>query len=94
MPPDPHDVLEFKQALSKTPVEVITKKLNDNVIMRSWKRELAEAEVARRGGQTQKANSRSSAIQHIRHSSAEVASWILAIVMVFVAIVVGVAAIY
>lgn len=89
MQPDPYDVLVFKRALAQTPVEVIAKKLNDNVILRSWKRDLAEAEVARRSRQPQKGTSRSSALQHFRHSSAEVASWVLAIVLVFVAVFVG-----
>ncbi|MCW8915313.1 MAG: hypothetical protein OQK24_05585 [Magnetovibrio sp.] len=90
---DPQEVIAFKSALARMPVEVIAKHLDDNVILRTWKRNLAEAEIARR---TQTQNSSQLAIRLTssnRHQTAETLSWFVTAFMIAcaLAIVAGMA---
>ena len=94
MPEDPQDVSKFKAALARTKTEDIVRKLDDNTIARAWKRDLAEAEVARRtgAGNAAKASpSRQSAQNSRRHRSAMVKGWIVTIVLIVAAVLAAVA---
>jgi hypothetical protein len=45
---DPNEVARFKESLRKSSLESIRRGLDDFVIVRSWKRKLAEGEPERR----------------------------------------------
>lgn len=82
MPADRQEIADFKATLGRTPTRVIIKKLDDDVITRAWKRDLAEAEVARRNEEESSfsANEALRLIHH--HKSAVIQSWMISAVLV------------
>lgn len=89
---DPQEIIAFKAALARTPVDVIVKRLNDNVILRTWKRNLAEAEVARRSGESSRGRQRPDKLLPPRHRAAEMLSW-LATAFIVLCLLAGAAAV-
>jgi len=83
---DPQDVTTFKAILARTPVEVIIKRLDDNVILRSWKRQLAEAEVERRGYNLATANAQSKSSSTRRHKLANLKAWFITALLIAAAL--------
>jgi hypothetical protein len=45
---DPKEVARFKKLLARLPIEEIERRLDRSIIMRPWKRRVAEAERGRR----------------------------------------------
>ena len=81
----PQEVAAFRAALSRTSTEEITKRLDDGVIARSWKRELAEADVARRNGE----KDAQSANKSLGQKSVKLKSWAITIVLIACAVLVA-----
>ena len=79
---DPQEVAAFKTALAQTPVEIIVKRLNDNVILRTWKRNLAEAEIARRAHAGRNMDLKPKLMSGNRHQAAETLSWFATVFMI------------
>lgn len=90
MAADRQEIADFKARLGRTPTKVIMKLLDDDVITRAWKRELAEAEVARRN----EGESRFSANEALRlihhHKSAVLKSWLIAAFLIVCLIAVAI----
>ena len=59
MPIDPHEIARFKTALAKLSSAEIRRRLDGSVIIRSWKRNLAEGEDGRRKLVAEAAHARS-----------------------------------
>ncbi len=85
MSEDPQEVLEFKAALSRTSTEEITKRLENGVIARPWKRELAEADVARRNSERDAPSAKKTPGQ----KSVKLKSWAITILLIACAILVA-----
>ncbi|MBF0247927.1 MAG: hypothetical protein HQL36_07640 [Alphaproteobacteria bacterium] len=79
---DQKEVSAFKAALSRTLTKVIVKKLEENVIARSWKRELAEEEVARRNKAESSRAVEEADQKYRRHFSAMWKGWGIAILLI------------
>lgn len=85
------EVAAFNKALSQTSTDVIIKRLDDNVIARAWKRDLAEAEVARREATPSATSKKSTSGGNPRHKSAVLKSWAVSVLLIlFVLAVVAV----
>lgn len=82
MSADKQELLEFKAKLSRTPTNVIIKRLNENVIARAWKRALAEKEVARRRGEESLLSTNEALRIILHHKSAVLKSWIVTTVVI------------
>ncbi|MFC1672536.1 hypothetical protein ACFL12_00130 [Pseudomonadota bacterium] len=91
MPIDQQERSQFEAALARSSTEAIIKKLDDDVISRSWKRELAEAEVARRQGEEKSRSLRALFKTSQRHNAAMAKGWIATGFLVVCAIVAAVA---
>ncbi|MBT3361385.1 MAG: hypothetical protein HN403_17315 [Rhodospirillales bacterium] len=85
MSEDPQEVAAFKATLSKASTEEITKLLDDGVIARPWKRELAKADVARRIGE----KDAPSASKTPNQTSIKLKSWAITILLIACAILVA-----
>lgn len=84
---DPQEHAAFQARLDRTSTQDIIQKLDDNVIARAWKRDLAEAEVARRSV-AERANSLNADFSKARtHKSAIIKGWIFTILLIATAIV-------
>ena len=83
----------FQKALDQSSSEVIAKRLEDNVIARTWKRELAEQELTRR--QNEKADRLASIERQAskNHQTAKIQAWVFSIVLMMI-IGVGAAAFF
>ncbi len=81
----PQEVAAFKAALSRTSTEEITKRLENGVIARPWKRELAEADVARRNAE----KDAPSAENTPGRKSVKIKSWAITILLVACAVLVA-----
>ncbi|OEJ65966.1 hypothetical protein [Magnetovibrio blakemorei] len=80
------EVAAFKKVLSHTSTEVILKRLDDNVIARAWKRDLAEAEVDRRESAAIPGSKKSTSDGSQRHKSAVLKSWGISFLLIIVAL--------
>lgn len=76
------EVAAFKKVLSQTSTDIIVKRLDDNVIARAWKRDLAEAEVERRESSPTPGSKKSPANDSQRHKSAVLKSWGITILLI------------
>jgi len=85
MSEDPQEVLAFKETLSRASTEEITKLLDDGVIARSWKRELAEADVARRNSEKDAPSAKNT----LGQKSVNLKSWAITILLIACAILVA-----
>ncbi len=73
---DPEEQARFLALLRRSETDAIVQKLDDNIIMRDWKRNLAEAEVQRRQGRGGSNSSRGSKKSSNTHETAELRGWI------------------
>ena len=86
---DPDELAKYNAALSHTPTDVIQKRLDDDVIARQWKRDLAEKEIARRGGGGGKALP---VLDKLKlHRAAEIKGWLITVVLVLGALAIAAA---
>lgn len=76
----------FKAALARTETDEIIRRLDENVIARSWKRELAEAEVARRTNAALAHSSQETSRRLGLHRAAEVKGWLVTVVLIVAAV--------
>ena len=83
---DKKELASFRAALDRASTNVIIKRLNDNVIARLWKRDMAEAELERRKsmGDARDAAEAVRAKQH--HHSAILKGWILSLILLGVVV--------
>ena len=86
---DPEEKVRFLTLLRRSETGAIVQKLDDNVIIRDWKRELAEAEVQRRGGPGVSKSGGGAVNLSKAHASAELKGWIFTGVLIVFAIVVA-----
>lgn len=78
MSPDRQEVRAFQLALDKTPVDKIAHFLEANIIQRQWKRDLAEATIARRRSE----QSQHSPAQQKRHPATHNRGWGVALIVI------------
>jgi hypothetical protein len=82
----PQEMSAFKAALQKSSTEAIQKNLDNNVIARDWKREIAEAEIERRTGMSGNASATTkSAPTNKLHKSAVLKGWGVTILLIIAA---------
>ena len=91
MSEDPQAIASFKAALARSKTEDIVKKLDDNTIARQWKRDLAEAEVARRTQDARAQSGRRAANTSRHHAAAIAKGWIITAILIAAVVLVGVA---
>lgn len=73
--PQPEEVTRFKDALAKLSSAQIRQRLDGSVIIRAWKRDLAEAEDGRREREAEAAEARSLSRASDRRRQRRAASW-------------------
>jgi len=76
----------FRAALDRASSEVISKRLDDNVIARSWKRDMAEAELTRREAESVSRSTSDAMQTKKRHNSATLKGWLLSIILLICAL--------
>lgn len=88
---DPQELAAFKATLARTPVSTIIKRLDDNSIARTWKRNLAEAEVARRA-RDDDARAKNTILSSIlRHRNASLRAWAVTVFIIVCALAIAAA---
>jgi len=86
---DPQELAVFKATLARTPVSVIIKRLDDNSIARTWKRNLAEAEVSRRTHDDD-ARAKNTILSKIfRHKKASLRAWVVTVFIIACALAIA-----
>lgn len=91
---NPQEVAAFKAALAQTHADAISRHLNGNTILRTWKRDLAEAEIERRTQAQSSSELTTRLATSNRHQAAETLSWFVTAFMIAcaLAVVAGMAA--
>ncbi|MFC1673603.1 hypothetical protein ACFL12_05555 [Pseudomonadota bacterium] len=84
----------FKAALARTPTDVIVKKLDENIIARSWKRDLAEEEVARRNKAESLRVTDEASQKYHRHKSAMLKGWGVTVLLIACAVIAAIATVF
>ena len=79
---DPDEQAKFLALLRRSETDAIVQKLDDNVIIRDWKRNLAETEVQRRQASGASNSTGGSAKSSKSHEAAELKGWIFTGVLI------------
>jgi hypothetical protein len=90
MADDPNEVEKFKKVLAKHSLEEIQRRLDRSLIVRPWKRDLAEAEGARRkqeANASKRKTQRDAEIERVRLRDMSRSVWVLVGVAIIFAVV-------
>ncbi|MEG3618672.1 hypothetical protein V5T82_09415 [Magnetovibrio sp. PR-2] len=86
---DPQEQAKFLALLRRSETDAIVQKLDDNTIIRDWKRQLAENEVERRKGRGGSQPKGGGAHSPQTHAAAQLKGWIITGVLIVCAVLIA-----